>query len=109
MSCVHSARAVLPSEGRTSLGLSFPRCAKDNRDQYAADGPIADRLPYTAIRERAAASLAQLPEALRGLATADGCIRAIFGAGCLLIRFFARPAAGRHLDRRTRTECSISR
>ena len=34
----------------------------------------ADRLPNTAIREHAAASLAQLPEALRGLATAPAYV-----------------------------------
>jgi nicotinate phosphoribosyltransferase len=57
-------RDVLTLEGQSADGVPLMQ------QVMRAGKRIADRLPNTAIRERAAASLAQLPEALHGLATA---------------------------------------
>ena len=59
---------VLTLEGHSADGVPLMQQVK------RAGTRIADRLPNTAIREHAAASLAQLPEALRGLATAPAYI-----------------------------------
>ena len=61
-------RDVLTLEGHSADGVPLMQ------QVMRAGKRIADRLPNTAIREHAAASLAQLPEALRGLATAPAYI-----------------------------------
>jgi nicotinate phosphoribosyltransferase len=61
-------RDVLTLEGQSADGVPLMQ------QVIRAGKRIADRLPNTAIRERAAASLAQLPEALRGLAPAPAYV-----------------------------------
>ncbi len=57
-------RDVLTLEGQSADGAPLMQ------QVMRAGKRIADRLPDAAVRERAAASLAQLPDALRGLTTA---------------------------------------